>query len=84
MRDIVASVTGVSDMIGHISTASTLQEGDIERIHDAIGDMDGVTQQNAALVEEAAAAAASLHHQATSLNDIVSRFTLETTQARSR
>jgi methyl-accepting chemotaxis protein len=77
MQDIVASVAGVSAIIGELSEASALQEGDIGRIHDAIGEMDGVTQQNAALVEEAAAAAASLHQQATSLNDIVSRFTLQ-------
>ena len=79
MKEIVASVAGVTSIIGELSKASVLQEGDISRIHDAIGDMDGVTQQNAALVEEAAAASASLHQQATSLNDIVSRFTLQTT-----
>jgi methyl-accepting chemotaxis protein len=81
MQEIVASVAGVTSIIGELSKASALQEGDIGRIHEAIGDMDGVTQQNAALVEEAAAASASLHQQASSLNDIVSRFTLQTTAA---
>ena len=77
MQEIVASVAGVSAIIGDISAASALQEGDIDRIHDAIGEMDSVTQQNAALVEEAAAAAASLHQQAASLSGIVERFTLQ-------
>ncbi|WP_426111123.1 methyl-accepting chemotaxis protein [Massilia sp. PWRC2] len=77
MQEIVASVAGVSALIGDISAASALQEGDIDRIHEAIGQMDGVTQQNAALVEQAAAAASSLHQQAASLGGIVERFTLQ-------
>ena len=77
MQDIVASVAGVSAIIGELNEASALQQGDIGRIHDAIGVIDGVTQQNAALVQEAAAASASLHQQAASLNEIVARFTLQ-------
>jgi len=67
----------VSAIIGELNEASALQQGDIGRIHDAIGVIDGVTQQNAALVQEAAAASASLHQQAASLNEIVARFTLQ-------
>ncbi|WP_426193619.1 methyl-accepting chemotaxis protein [Massilia sp. DWR3-1-1] len=77
MQEIVASVAGVCSIIGEISEASELQVGDIGRIHDAIEDMDSVTQQNAALVEEASAASASLHQQAASLGEIVARFTLQ-------
>ena len=76
MQEIVTSVAGVTAIIGDISAASALQEGDIARINDAVGEMDGVTRQNAALVEEAAAGAASLHRQAASLDAIVARFTL--------
>lgn len=47
-------------MMASISAASSAQEHSIEQVKDAIGDMDDVTQQNAALVEEAAAAAESM------------------------
>ena len=77
MRDIVASVAGVSAIIGEISASSHLQESDMSRIGGAIDEMDEVTQQNASLVKQAAAAAASLHQEAASLNDIVARFTLQ-------
>lgn len=80
MQEIVNSVTGVCAIIGEISAASELQVGDIDRIHEAVANMDGSTQQNAALVEEAAAASASLHQQAASLNEIVARFTLQSTR----
>ena len=77
MQQIVASVADVSAIIGEISAASALQEGDIGRIHDAIGEMESGTTRNAAMVEEAAAAAASLHRQAAGLDEIVARFTLQ-------
>jgi methyl-accepting chemotaxis protein len=81
MQRIVSSVAGVSTIISDLSAASAEQEAYIDRIHAAIGEMDSVTQQNAALVEEAAAAAASLHHQAGGLSGIVSRFTLRSSSA---
>jgi methyl-accepting chemotaxis protein len=77
MQDIVASVAGVSAIIGEITAASRAQVEDIGRIDAAIGDMGKVTQQNAALVDEAAAAAASLNDQAANLGAIVARFTLQ-------
>lgn len=80
MQEIVASVSGVCAIIGEISAASELQVGDIDRIHEAVADMGSATQQNAALVEEAAAASASLHQQAANLNEIVTRFTLQSNQ----
>jgi methyl-accepting chemotaxis protein len=63
MEEIVNSVKRVTDIMGEITSASIEQEAGIEQINQAITEMDTVTQQNAALVEEAAAAAASLQDQ---------------------
>ncbi|MDC8756541.1 methyl-accepting chemotaxis protein [Janthinobacterium fluminis] len=76
MQDIVSSVQRVSDIITEITAASTEQSVGIEEVHKAIGQMDQVTQQNAALVEEAAAAAESMQVQAESLAQVVSVFKL--------
>ncbi|MCU4122392.1 hypothetical protein N8A90_25240, partial [Variovorax sp. N23] len=62
--------------MGEIASASQEQTSGIEQINQAITQMDQVTQQNAALVEEAAAAAASLQDQAGSLSQSVSVFRL--------
>ena len=77
MGKIVASVERVTDIMGEITAASREQEAGIEQINQAIGDMDSVTQQNAALVEEAAAAAQSLREQAGNLSHAVSVFKLD-------
>ncbi|MEO7494953.1 MAG: methyl-accepting chemotaxis protein [Massilia sp.] len=77
MQLIVTSVRSVTDIMGEISTASHEQTAGIEQINLAITQMDEVTQQNAALVEEAAAAAASLQDQASSLAELMSAFTLD-------
>ncbi|WP_109370459.1 MULTISPECIES: methyl-accepting chemotaxis protein [unclassified Massilia] len=74
MRDIVASVSRVSDMIGAISSATHEQGSGIEHINQAIAQMDQVTQQNAALVEEAAAASEAMQEQAAKLAQTVSVF----------
>jgi methyl-accepting chemotaxis protein len=74
MDEIVASVKRVTDIMADISAASQEQEAGIEQINQAITEMDGVTQQNAALVEQAAAAAASLQDQASNLSQVVSVF----------
>jgi methyl-accepting chemotaxis protein len=79
MDEIVASVKRVTDIMGEIAAASHEQELGIDQIHQSITEMDGVTQQNAALVEQAAAAAASLHEQADTLADVVSVFKLDGT-----
>jgi methyl-accepting chemotaxis protein len=76
MQEIVASVQRVTDIMGEITSASREQESGIEQINHAITEMDTVTQQNAALVEEAAAAAASLQDQARALAATVSIFKL--------
>jgi methyl-accepting chemotaxis protein len=76
MKEIVINVRRVTDIIGDITAASTEQTLGIEQINRAISQMDQVTQQNAALVEEAAAAAASLQDQSTALAEVVSVFQL--------
>ncbi|GGY10222.1 HAMP domain-containing protein [Massilia dura] len=74
MDDIVASVRRVSDVIGEIAAASVEQSTGIEEVNGAIVQMDAVTQQNAALVEQSAAAAESMQQQAKALADVVSVF----------
>jgi methyl-accepting chemotaxis protein len=76
MAEVVASVRRVTDIVGEISAASHEQSTGIEEINRAITQMDEVTQQNAALVEEAAAAAQSLQEQAGKLTQVVSVFKL--------
>ena len=76
INQIVTSVKHVTDIIAEISHASQDQSSDIEGINLSIIDMDGMTQQNAALVEEAAAAAQSLQDQASELANVVSIFKL--------
>ncbi len=76
MDEIVESVKRVNDIMAEISAASLEQTQGIEQINVAITQMDQVTQQNAALVEEAAAAAQSLQHQAGGLAQLVSVFRL--------
>jgi methyl-accepting chemotaxis protein len=76
MGDVVTQVKRVSDLIGEISAAALEQTTGIAQIGDAVSQLDQVTQQNAALVEESAAAAESLRHQAAQLAQTVSVFTL--------
>jgi methyl-accepting chemotaxis protein len=76
MEEVVTSVQRVTDIMAEISSASREQETGIEQINMAITEMDSVTQQNAALVEEAAAAAGSLEEQSAALAQLVSRFTV--------
>ncbi|WP_343728571.1 methyl-accepting chemotaxis protein [Duganella sp.] len=77
MTGIVAAVQQVNDIIAGISSASAEQAQGIAEVNQAVGQMDDVTQQNAALVEQAAAAAASLQAQAGQLSQAVSVFKLE-------
>ena len=77
MHEVVSSVRRVSDIVAEISAASTEQSAGIGQVNQAIVQMDGVTQQNAALVEEAAAAAESLQEQAATLVALVGEFRLE-------
>lgn len=76
MTDIVRSITQVNDIVSEISAASYEQSSGIELVNKAIVDMDQVTQQNAALVEEAAAGAASMQDEAHRLTQAVAVFKL--------
>jgi len=77
MNEIVHAVKRVTDIMAEISMASSEQSAGIEQVNLAIAQMDDVTQQNAALVEEAAAAAESMQEQAAVLKSAVSVFKLE-------
>ncbi len=71
---MVVAVKHVTDIMSEISAASDEQSSGIEQVNQAVNQMDEVTQQNAALVEEAAAAALSLEEQAQLLRDAVASF----------
>jgi methyl-accepting chemotaxis protein-2 (aspartate sensor receptor) len=79
MEEVVASVKRVTHIIGEITSASREQSIGIEQVNQAVAQMDQVTQQNAALVEQAAAAAGSLKAQSEDLAGTVSVFTLKAT-----
>jgi methyl-accepting chemotaxis protein len=74
MREVVASVQRVTDIMAEITAASNEQSAGIEQVNQAIAQMDQVTQQNAALVEQAAAAAGSMQDQAATLSQVVGVF----------
>ncbi|MEN5161110.1 methyl-accepting chemotaxis protein [Achromobacter spanius] len=76
MQEIVSSVQRVTDIMGEIAAASAEQADGIEQVNRAVAQMDEVTQQNAALVEEAAAAAGSMQDQSADLTRAVSAFRL--------
>ena len=76
MTEIVTSVQRVSDIIGEISAAASEQSDGIAQVNTAVLELDQMTQQNAALVEQSAAAADSLKEQAHRLAQVVSAFEL--------
>ena len=76
MQEIVSSVQRVTDIMSEIAAASVQQSAGIDQVNQAVTNMDEVTQQNAALVEQAAAAAESLVDQAAGLMNTVSAFRL--------
>ncbi|MFM0228296.1 methyl-accepting chemotaxis protein [Paraburkholderia dipogonis] len=77
MTEIIGAVQRVTDIMGEIAAASEEQSSGIDQVARAVTQMDEVTQQNAALVEEAAAAASSLEDQAGKLRTAVAVFQLE-------
>jgi methyl-accepting chemotaxis protein/methyl-accepting chemotaxis protein-1 (serine sensor receptor) len=77
MKEIVTSIQRVTDIMGDITQASLEQTAGLDQIHKAIDEMDAITQQNVALVEEATAAANALHDQADALVQVVSVFHLD-------
>ena len=74
MTDLAKSIEQVTAIMGEISMSSSEQSNGVAQVGEAIQQMDGVTQQNAALVEEMAAAAQSLQHQADALVGTVMVF----------
>jgi methyl-accepting chemotaxis protein len=76
LHGIVSAVQKLSDIVSEISAASAEQASGIEQVNKAVTNMDEMTQQNAALVEEAAAAAESLMDRASSLTELMARYTL--------
>jgi aerotaxis receptor len=79
MTDIVASISHVERYVNDISIASKEQSCGIEQINEAIVQIDEITQQNAAVVEEAAAAAETMRRQANQLNALIGHFKLVAT-----
>jgi len=80
MEEVVGSVEGVTTIMAEISSASHEQSEGIEQVNRAVAEMDGVTQQNAALVQEAAAAAGSLQEQAARLAEAVAVFKIHVSE----
>ncbi len=76
MTEVVSSIKRVTDLMGEISAASNEQSLGVSQVGEAVIQMDQVTQQNAALVEEMAAAASSLKSQAQDLVQVVAVFNL--------
>ncbi|HDF2344217.1 TPA: Tar ligand binding domain-containing protein [Morganella morganii] len=77
MGEIVSAVTRVTDIMGEIASASDEQSRGIDQVGVAVVEMDRVTQQNAALVEQSAAAAGSLEEQASRLTQAVAVFNIQ-------
>ena len=77
MQELVSNARRMNDFLADISTAAREQSSGVTQVGTAVQDLDRMTQQNAALVEEASAAAQSLQEQAGSLSQIVSVFKLD-------
>ena len=76
MTEVTQAVQRMTDIMGEISAASSEQSTGIEQVNRAVAQMDEVTQQNAALVEQAAAAAGAMADQARHLKTAVAVFSL--------
>ncbi|WP_423707959.1 methyl-accepting chemotaxis protein [Undibacterium sp. WLX3042] len=81
LQEIVNGVNRITDVMSEITAASHEQQSGIEQVNQAIIQMDQVTQQNAALVEQAAAASAAMQEQARNLASVVSMFKLDASQS---
>jgi len=77
LSEILVSVDAVSDIISEIEVSSKQQEAEISQVASALGHISGVTQVTTATSEECAAAAEELNSQATTLNSLLSKFTLK-------
>jgi methyl-accepting chemotaxis protein len=81
MRDILDNVTRVQDIVSEVNAANREQSQGAAQVNQSIAQLDQMTQQNAALVEESSAAAAHLHAQSQDLQTTVQAFRLASTQA---
>jgi methyl-accepting chemotaxis protein len=79
MGEIVTSVRRVSDIVAEITAAAAEQSSGIGQVNGSVTELDQMTQQNAALVEQSAAAAESLKVQAHRLAEVVATFRLDAT-----
>ena len=77
MQEIVSGIQRVADIVDEIALASREQASGLAQINQAVSHLDGVTQQNAALVEQSSAAAAALQQQAHHLAEVADTFRLE-------
>jgi PAS domain S-box-containing protein len=77
LEQIVTSVKKVSDIVAEIASASREQSSGIEQVNRAVMQMDELTQQNAALVEQATAASQAMAEQARSLTNLMDRYTVQ-------
>lgn len=84
MDEIGASVKSVTDIIAAISAASVEQSNGIEQVNRVIGEVEEMTRQNAALVEDASTAAAAMQQQAGQVASAIAMFTIATTTPHSR
>ena len=81
LQDVLDKVADVSRMVEGIASSAGDQAQGLNEINTGIANLDRVTQQNAAMVEESTAAAQMLQGDADSLNDLVSRFSTRPAQA---
>ncbi|WP_085919456.1 methyl-accepting chemotaxis protein [Halomonas sp. CSM-2] len=81
MDDIVNNITRVTDVLGEITSATTEQSDGIGQVNIAVADLDRMTQENAAMVEESTTAAEQLKDQADHLTETISRFKLSSGSA---
>lgn len=76
MDEVLHGVGGVNELIGQIAMASEEQSKGIAQVTLAVAELDRVTQQNAALVQQVSATTNSLSGQTAALGDVITRFTL--------
>ena len=76
MEEVLGAVQGLKTLLGEIRHAAQEQQGGIRQINDAVGHLDGITQQNAAMVEQIAAAAQSLQGQVDEVSGSMRLFRL--------
>ena len=76
LERIIGRIAEISDLVGTIATSAKHQATGLQQVNTAVSEMDGVTQQNAAMVEEATAAARSLAEEAETLNRQIAQFRL--------